>query len=65
MVWLYVVFGLLVIIAILVLMNLEKRRDKVSKSNDHIHISIEDSLNICPACGNRFRGRRCTHCGFE
>ncbi len=63
MVWLYVVTGLIIIIIMLILLNLEKR--KVKGKDDGRHVVVNDSLIICLSCGSRFRGHKCPYCGFD
>ncbi len=63
MVWLYVVTGLIIIIIMLILLNLEKR--KTTGKHDGRHVVAKDTLTICLSCGSRFRGHRCPYCGFD
>lgn len=62
MVWVYVVIGLVVIIAILILMKSDRtikgrfvRRAKV----------LADVTYVCMHCGHSFKGAKCPKCGFD
>ena len=61
MVWLYVVVGLLVIIAILILMKTDSRsiKERLTKRTD----LITDVTYVCMHCGHMFKGSRCPKCG--
>ncbi len=66
MVWLYVVTGLIIIIIMLILINIEKRKVKSGYYSDkYKHVTVYGNLNICLACGNKFRGHKCPYCGFD
>lgn len=58
MVWLYVVTGLIIIIAVLILMNMERSKKKVR--TESLNVSY-----ICMRCGHSFKGSKCPNCGFE
>ncbi len=62
MVWPYVVIGLIVIIAILILMRSDsgplKRRSK------HAQL-ITDVTYVCMHCGHTFKGSSCPKCGAD
>lgn len=62
MVWPYVVIGLIVIIAILILMRTEsgplKRRSRRAEL-------IRDVTYVCMHCGHTFKGSTCPKCGVD
>jgi ribosomal protein L32 len=64
MVWLYVVIGLIIIIVMLVLINLDKRAKSSNHSDRYKHVR-SNNLNICLSCGSKFRGHKCPYCGFD
>jgi len=60
MVWLYVVIGLVVIIAILMLMKTDSRlKGRLTKRTE----LITDVTYVCMHCGHMFKGSRCPKCG--
>lgn len=63
MVWFYVVVGLVVIIAILMLMKTDSRsiKGRLRKRTE----LITDVTYVCMHCGNSFKGSRCPKCGSD
>ena len=63
MVWLYVVVGLVIIIAILILMKGDSRsiRGRFAKRSE----VITDVTYVCMHCGNTFKGSSCPRCGSD
>jgi rubrerythrin len=62
MVWLYVVVGLVVIIAILLLMKSDTRlKGRLTRRTE----LLTDVTYVCMRCGHSFRGSRCPKCGSE
>ncbi|MEM2761023.1 MAG: hypothetical protein QXU32_12475 [Nitrososphaerales archaeon] len=58
--WLYVVIGLLVVIAILVLMKADSKPMRTIKRKTDM---ISNLTYICLHCGNSFQGPKCPTCG--
>jgi rubrerythrin len=58
--WLYVVIGLLVVIAIIVLMKADSRPMRSFKQKTEL---ITNVTYICSYCGNTFKGTTCPKCG--
>jgi rubrerythrin len=58
--WLYVVVGLLVVIAIIVLMKTDSRPMRSLKQKTEL---ITNVTYICLHCGNTFKGSTCPRCG--
>ena len=63
MVWLYVVIGLVVIIAILILMKTDSRSIK-GRFGRRTEL-IADVTYVCMHCGHSFKGARCPKCGSD
>jgi len=62
MVWLYVVLGLLVIIAILMLMKSDSGlKGRLTKRTE----PITGVTYVCMHCGHMFKGSSCPKCGSE
>jgi len=62
MVWLYVVIGLIVIIAILLLVKSESRPLKRKFASTEL---ITDVTYVCMHCGQTFKGSSCPKCGSD
>lgn len=62
MVWIYVVIGLVVIIALLLLMKAEPRLKGRLTGRTELVAGI---TYVCMHCGHSFRGSRCPKCGSE
>ncbi|MFQ5940935.1 MAG: hypothetical protein ACE5KA_04470 [Nitrososphaerales archaeon] len=58
--WLYVVLGLLVLIAVIVLMKADSRPLRTFRQKTEL---ITDVTYICSHCGNAFKGATCPQCG--
>lgn len=61
MVWIYVVIGLLVVIAILILMKTDSRSVKGRLTRRE----LTDVSYVCMHCGHMFKGSRCPKCGSD